>query len=264
MYFGPKICNVSAGTSVFAMVVLEKALSAVHEELDLVTTPSGDAVAMVHCNNCTSDLNAWIGLFKEFSEMFGMNIDMNDIYGKLYNNAMTGDKDCGGLLAFNLFSGEPVIGLNEGRPMFARKPDAKMNLANFMRTHLYASLATLKIGCDILFKEEKVKVDTLYGHGGLFKTKGVGQSILAAAMDAPVAVMETAGEGGPWGMAILAEYMVKRAESEKLEDYLKNKVFGSDAGSRIDPDPEGVAGYEAFMETYKKGLDVERRACADL
>ena len=175
--------NVSAGTSVFAMVVLEKALNAVHEELDLVTTPSGDAVAMVHCNNCTSDLNAWIGLFKEFSEMFGMNIDMNDIYGKLYINAMTGDKDCGGLLAFNLFSGEPVIGLNEGRPMFARKPDAKMNLANFMRTHLYASLATLKIGCDILFKEEKVKVDTLYGHGGLFKTKGVGQSILAAAMD---------------------------------------------------------------------------------
>lgn len=256
--------NVSAGTSVFAMVVLEKALNAVHEELDLVTTPSGDAVAMVHCNNCTSDLNAWIGLFKEFSEMFGMNIDMNDIYGKLYNNAMTGDKDCGGLLAFNLFSGEPVIGLNEGRPMFARKPDAKMNLANFMRTHLYASLATLKIGCDILFKEEKVKVDTLYGHGGLFKTKGVGQSILAAAMDAPVAVMETAGEGGPWGMAILAEYMVKRAEGEKLEDYLKNKVFGSNAGSRIDPDPEGVAGYEAFMETYKKGLDVERRACADL
>ena len=150
--------NVSAGTSVFAMVVLEKALKAVHEELDMVTTPSGDAVAMVHCNNCTSDLNAWVGLFKEFSELFGMDIDMNDIYGKLYNNALTADKDCGGLVAFNLFSGEPVIGLNEGRPMFARKPDARMNLANFMRTHLYASLATLKIGCDILFKEEKVKV----------------------------------------------------------------------------------------------------------
>ena len=165
--------NVSAGTSVFAMVVLEKALKAVHEELDMVTTPSGDAVAMVHCNNCTSDLNAWVGLFKEFSELFGMDIDMNDIYGKLYNNALTADKDGGGLVAFNLFSGEPVIGLNEGRPMFARKPDARMNLANFMRTHLYASLATLKIGCDILFKEEKVKVDTLYGHGGSVQDKGV-------------------------------------------------------------------------------------------
>ena len=155
---------------------------------------------------------------------------MNDIYGKLYNNALTADKDCGGLVAFNLFSGEPVIGLNEGRPMFARKPDARMNLANFMRTHLYASLATLKIGCDILFKEEKVKVDTLYGHGGLFKTKGVGQSILAAAMDAPVAVMETAGEGGAWGIALLAAYMAQKEEGESLADYLGKRVFGGQEG----------------------------------
>ena len=250
--------NVSAGTSVFAMVVLEKALSAVHEELDLVTTPSGDAVAMVHCNNCTSDLNAWIGLFKEFSEMFGMDIDMNDIYGKLYNNAMTGDKDCGGLLAFNLFSGEPVIGLNEGRPMFARKPDAKMNLANFMRTHLYASLATLKIGCDILFKEEKVKVDTLYGHGGLFKTKGVGQSILAAAMDAPVAVMETAGEGGPWGMAVLAAYMVNRSEGEALEDYLSGKVFHGERGTVMQPDPADVKGFDEYIASYKAAIKAQK------
>ncbi|MEE1034583.1 MAG: FGGY-family carbohydrate kinase [Agathobacter sp.] len=250
--------NVSAGTSVFAMVVLEKALSAVHEELDLVTTPSGDAVAMVHCNNCTSDLNAWIGLFKEFSEMFGMNIDMNDIYGKLYNNAMTGDKDCGGLLAFNLFSGEPVIGLNEGRPMFARKPDAKMDLANFMRTHLYASLATLKIGCDILFKEEKVKVDTLYGHGGLFKTKGVGQSILAAAMDAPVAVMETAGEGGPWGMAVLAAYMVNRSEGEALEDYLSGKVFHGEKGTVMQPDPADVKGFDEYIASYKVAIKAQK------
>lgn len=250
--------NVSAGTSVFAMVVLEKALSAVHEELDLVTTPSGDAVAMVHCNNCTSDLNAWIGLFKEFSEMFGMNIDMNDIYGKLYNNAMTGDKDCGGLLAFNLFSGEPVIGLNEGRPMFARKPDAKMDLANFMRTHLYASLATLKIGCDILFKEEKVKVDTLYGHGGLFKTKGVGQSILAAAMDAPVAVMETAGEGGPWGMAVLAAYMVNRSEGEALEDYLSGKVFHGEKGTVMQPDPADVKGFDEYIASYKAAFKAQK------
>ena len=254
----PRTGNVSAGTSVFAMVVLEKALSAVHEELDLVTTPSGDAVAMVHCNNCTSDLNAWIGLFKEFSEMFGMNIDMNDIYGKLYNNAMTGDKDCGGLLAFNLFSGEPVIGLNEGRPMFARKPDAKMNLANFMRTHLYASLATLKIGCDILFKEEKVKVDTLYGHGGLFKTKGVGQSILAAAMDAPVAVMETAGEGGPWGMAVLAAYMVNRSEGEALEDYLSGKVFHGEKGTVMQPDPADVKGFDEYIASYKAAIKAQK------
>ena len=250
--------NVSAGTSVFAMVVLEKALKAVHEELDMVTTPSGDAVAMVHCNNCTSDLNAWVGLFKEFSELFGMDIDMNDIYGKLYNNALTADKDCGGLVAFNLFSGEPVIGLNEGRPMFARKPDARMNLANFMRTHLYASLATLKIGCDILFKEEKVKVDTLYGHGGLFKTKGVGQSILAAAMDAPVAVMETAGEGGPWGMAVLAAYMVNKADGEPLEKYLSDRVFNGEKGIVMQPDPDDVKGFDEYINTYKAAIEAER------
>ncbi len=249
--------NVSAGTSVFAMVVLEKELSKVYKELDLVTTPVGDAVAMVHCNNCTSDLNAWIGLFKEFSDMFGMNIDINDIYGKLYNNAMNGDKDCGGLVSFNLFSGEPVIGLDDGAPMFARKADAKMNLANFMRTHLYASLATLKIGCDILFKEEHVKVDTLYGHGGLFKTKGVGQSVLAAAMNAPVAVMETAGEGGPWGMAILASYMVNNTDNEAFDEFLRNKVFKGAEGTTLEPNPEDVAGFDAYIETYKAAIEAE-------
>lgn len=212
---------------------------------------------MVHCNNCTSDLNAWIGLFKEFSDMFGMDIDINDIYGRLYNNAMTGEKDCGGLVAFNLFSGEPVIGLDDGAPMFARKADAKMNLANFMRTHLYASLATLKIGCDILFKEEHVKVDTLYGHGGLFKTKGVGQSVLAAAMNAPVAVMETAGEGGPWGMAILASYMVNKDDNEAFDDFLKNKVFKGAEGTTLEPNPEDVAGFDAYIETYKAAIKAE-------
>lgn len=252
--------NVSAGTSVFAMVVLEEALKKVHEELDLVTTPVGDTVAMVHCNNCTSDLNAWVGLFKEFSDMFGMNLDMNDIYGKLYTNAMTGDKDCGGLVAFNTFSGEPVIGLNEGRPLFVRKPDARMNLANFMRTHLYASLATLKIGCDILFKEEKVKVDTIYGHGGLFKTKGVGQSVLAAAMNAPVAVMETAGEGGPWGMAILASYMVNKADGESFADFLNKKVFAGESGTVMEPDAADVAGFDAYIESYKTCIAAEQEA----
>jgi sugar (pentulose or hexulose) kinase len=254
--------NVSAGTSVFAMVVLEEDLKAVHEELDMVTTPVGDAVAMVHCNNCTSDLNAWVGLFKEFSEMFGMNLSMDDIYGKLYQNAMNGDKDCGGLMAFNCFSGEPVIGLDEGNPLFVRKPDAKMNLANFMRTHLYASLATLKIGCDILFKEEGVKVDTLYGHGGLFKTKGVGQSVLAAAMNAPVAVMETAGEGGPWGMAILASYMVHKNEGETFDAFLSEKVFHGEKGSVMQPDPQDVAGFDAYIEGYKAAILVEKAAVA--
>lgn len=252
--------NVSAGTSVFAMVVLEEELEKVHEELDIVTTPAGDAVAMVHCNNCTSDLNAWVGLFKEFSELIGVQADMDEIYGKLYNNAMNGDADCGGLVAFNMLSGEPVIGLNEGRPLFVRRPDARMNLANFMRTHLYASLATLKIGCDILFKEEHVKVDTLYGHGGLFKTKGVGQRVLAAAMNAPVAVMETAGEGGPWGMAILASYMVRREEGESFDAYLDKKVFAGQQGSVIRPDEADVRGFDKYIERYRAAVAVEREA----
>lgn len=256
--------NVSAGTSVFAMVVLEEDLKAVHEELDLVTTPAGDTVAMVHCNNCTSDLNAWVNLFREFAETFGMSIDMNQLYGTLYNKALEGDKDCGGLVAFNCFSGEPVIGLNEGRPMFVRKPDAAFHLANFMRTHLYASLATLKIGCDILFKEEKVKVDRIYGHGGLFKTKGVGQSILAAAMDAPVAVMETAGEGGPWGMALLASYMIKKEEGESLEHYLGEKVFAGETGTVMQPDAADVKGFDAYIESYQAAIAAEQAAVTAL
>lgn len=252
--------NVSAGTSVFAMVVLEEDLKAVHEELDMVTTPSGDTVAMVHCNNCTSDLNAWVGLFREFAETFGMTVDMNQLFGTLYNKALEGDKDCGGLLAYNYFSGEPVTGLNEGRPMFVRKPDAHFTLANFMRTHLYASLATLKIGLDILLKEEKVQIDRIYGHGGLFKTKGVGQGILAAAMDAPVAVMETAGEGGPWGMALLASYMIQRESGETLEHYLSEKVFGGETGSVMEPNAADVAGFDAYIAAYKKALAAERAA----
>ena len=226
----------------------------------MVTTPSGDTVAMDHCNNCTSDLNAWVGLFKEFAEAFGMKPDMNELFGTLYRKALEGDKDCGGLLAYNYFSGEPVTGLNEGRPLFVRRPDAHFTLANFMRSHLYASLATLKIGLDILLKEEKVKVDRIYGHGGLFKTKGVGQGILAAAMDAPVAVMETAGEGGPWGMALLASYMVHKAEGETLEQYLSGKIFGGETGTVMEPDPADVAGFDAYIENYKKALEAEMAA----
>ena len=200
--------NVSAGTSVFAMIVLEKNLSKVYPEIDMVTTPSGHPVAMVHCQNCTSDLNAWVNLFREFAQTFGMKISTNDLFGKLYNKALEGDADCGGLLAYNYFSGEHVTGFNEGRPVFARTPDAKFNLANFMRVNLFTSLGALKVGLDILMKEEHVQVDQILGHGGLFKTKGVGQKILAGAIDAPVSVMETAGEGGAWGIALLASYML--------------------------------------------------------
>ena len=195
--------NISAGTSIFSMVVTEKALSKVHEEIDMVTTPDGSPVAMVHCNNCTSDLNAWVNLFEEFAGKLGVKTDKNELYGMLYREALTADADCGGLMAYNYFAGEPVTGLNGGgRPMFVRTPDANFTLANFMRSHLYSSMAALKIGNDILLKEEKVKVDSLTGHGGLFKTPVVGQQLMAAAMNAPVTVMDTASEGGAWGMEI--------------------------------------------------------------
>ena len=249
--------NVSAGTSVFAMIVLEKALKRVHEEIDMVTTPSGDAVAMVHCNNCTSDLNAWVNIFKEFAESFGIDVDMNKLFGTLYNKALEGDKDCGGLLAYNYFSGEHITGFEEGRPMFVRTPDSKFSLANFMRANLYTSLGALKVGLDILLKEEEVAIDRITGHGGLFKTKGVGQKILAAAMDATVSVMKTAGEGGAWGIALLASYMVNKDVGEALEDYLQNKVFGGDEGEKMDPDPEDVKGFDEFIKRYRAGFPIE-------
>ena len=252
--------NVSAGTSVFAMIVLEKALEKVHEEIDMVTTPSGDAVAMVHCNNCTSDRNAWVNIFKEFAESFGMDVDMDQLFGTLYHKALEGDKDCGGLLAYNYFSGEHITGFEEGRPMFVRTPDSRFNLANFMRANLYTSLGALKVGLDILMKEEKVAVDRITGHGGLFKTKGVGQSILAGAMDATVSVMKTAGEGGAWGIALLASYMIQKDAGETLEDYLQQKVFGGDEGEKMDPNPEDVKGFDEFICRYRAGFPIERAA----
>ena len=252
--------NVSAGTSVFAMAVLEKDLTKPYEEIDLVTTPAGDLVAMVHCNNCTSDLNAWVGLFREFAESFGIDVDMNKLFGTLYNKALEGDPDCGGLLAYNYFSGEHITGFDEGRPLFVRSPESKFNLANFMRVHLYTSLGALKTGMDILLKKEDVKLDRMMGHGGLFKTKGVGQRILAGAIDTPVYVMETAGEGGAWGIALLADYLVRKEEGESLTDYLNNKVFQDAEGTGMDPVPEDVAGYEKFMELYTAGLKIERAA----
>ena len=252
--------NVSAGTSVFSMVVLEKELSKVYPELDLVTTPSGDLVAMVHCNNCTADLNAWVNIFKEFAEAFGVDVDMNKLFGTLYNKAMEGDVNGGNLLAYNYISGENITGMEEGRPMFVRTPNSKFNLANFMRVNLYTALGALKIGMDLLLKEEGVQVDKLLGHGGLFKTKGVGQQILADAMNTPISVMETAGEGGAWGIAVLASYMVQKAEGESLGDYLNNKVFAGQEGSELAPDPEGVKGFDEFIEIYKAGLPIQRAA----
>ena len=252
--------NVSAGTSVFSMVVLEKELSKVYPELDLVTTPSGDLVAMVHCNNCTSDLNAWVNIFKEFAEAFGVDVDMNKLFGTLYNKAMEGDVNGGNLLAYNYISGENITGMEEGRPLFVRTPNSKFNLANFMRVNLYTALGALKIGMDLLLKEEGVQVDKLLGHGGLFKTKGVGQQILADAMNTPISAMETAGEGGAWGIAVLASYMVQKAEGESLGDYLNNKVFAGQEGSELAPDPEGVKGFDEFIEIYKAGLPIQRAA----
>ena len=255
--------NVSAGTSVFAMIVLEKPLAKMHPEIDMVTTPSGEPVAMVHCNNCTSDLNAWVNLFGEFLSLFGK-LDRDSLYQTLYHKAMEGDKDCGGLVAYNYFSGEPVTGFEEGRPLFVRRPDSHFTLANFMRAHLYSSLAALKIGLDILLKEEDVQIDSITGHGGLFRTKGVGQSILAAAMNAPISVMETAGEGGAWGVALLAAYMRYREEGQSLGAYLDQKVFADRKAQTMNPDPADVEGFDAFIVQYRACLPVERAAVDSL
>lgn len=256
--------NVSAGTSVFAMIVLEKELSKVYEEIDLVTTPTGNLVAMVHCNNCTSDLNAWVGLFKQFAEAMGVEVDMNKLFATLYNKALEGDSDCGGLLAYNYFSGEHITNFGEGRPLFVRTPESKFNLANFMRVNLFTALGALKTGLDILLKEEDVKLDQILGHGGLFKTKDVGQKIMAAAIDATVSVMETAGEGGAWGIALLASYMLNKTENETLEDYLTQKVFSGKVGTKMDPDPKDVEGFDEFMKRYTRGLAIERAAVENL
>lgn len=252
--------NVSAGTSSFSMIVLEKELSKPYEMIDMVTTPDGSLVAMVHCNNCTSDLNAWVNLFKEYQELLGIPVDMDEIYSKLYNIALTGDTDCGGLLSYNYISGEPVTGLADGRPLFVRSANDKFNLANFMRTHLYASVGVLKIGNDILFNEEKIKVDRITGHGGLFRTKGVGQRILAAAINSPISVMETAGEGGAWGIALLGSYLVNNEKKQSLTDFLDENVFVGDAGIEVSPTPEDVAGFNAYIENYKAGLPIEEAA----
>ncbi len=254
--------NVSAGTSVFAMVVLDEPLKNAYPEIDVVTTPCGDDVAMVHVNTCTSDLNAWVNIFREFADLTGTEISTGDLYGKLYTKALEGDKDCGGLLSYNYFSGENITDMAEGRPLFVRTPNAKFNLANMMRTHLYSSMATLKLGMDILAKEN-VKIDKMFGHGGLFKTKDVGQSFMAAALNSPVSLMETAGEGGAWGIAVLASYMVT-GNGETLTDFLNNKVFAGGDVYTLEPKKDDVDGFNAFAEKYKAGLAIERAAVENL
>ena len=252
--------NISAGTSIFAMVVLEKNLSKVYPQIDIVTTPDGAPVGMVHCNNCTSDINAWVNVFKEFAELYGMKPDMGDLFTKLYSVALEGDADCGGLLAYNFFSGEPVAGFENGVPVFARTATDSFSLANVMRMNLYSALASLKIGLDLMLKEEKVEIDEMFGHGGYFKTKKVGQAFAAAAINAPVSVMETAGEGGAWGIALLASYMVNRGQNQSLQQFLNEVVFADMKSEKLNPDPKDVAGFEAFMERYRKGLTIEKAA----
>lgn len=251
--------NVSAGTSDFAMIVTDQKLG-VHPEIDMVTTPDGLPVAMVHCNNCTSDINAWVSLFGEFSQLMGFEVSRNDLFTGLFREALKGDPDGGGLLSYNFFSGEHIAGLDEGRPLFVRTPHSKFTLANFMRTHLFSSLATLKIGLDLLRETEHVPIERLYGHGGFFKTPEVGQRMLSAAVNAPVSVMETAGEGGPYGMALLAAYMIFKDKGESLADYLDNKVFKDAKSSTVMADAADTAGFNIFLTRYKKALAVEKKA----
>ena len=259
----PRTGNVSAGTSDFAMIVVEK-LPGVHREIDMVTTPTGKPVAMVHCNNCTSDINAWVNLLSEFAGAIGARIDKGDLYTLLFNKALEGESDCGGLLSYNYLSGEGVTDLDAGRPVFARTPDARLTLANFMRTHLLSALATLKIGLDILTEQEHVAIDRLYGHGGYFKTPGVGQRMLSAAVGSPVSVMETAGEGGPYGMALLCAYMLWKKDGQKLEDYLDNAVFAGAKSTTLTADANDIEGFRAFLAQYQKSLPIERAAIETL
>ena len=257
-----KTGNVSAGTSIFAMVVLQNQLSRVYEEIDMVTTPTGKPVAMVHCNNCCTDLDYWVSLFCEFSKAAGSSLTKPQIYDLLYNKALEADADCGGIVNYNYFSGEPVVQLQDGRPLFVRTQNADFNLANFMRAQIYSTMATLKIGMEILEKEN-VEIDCLMGHGGLFKTELVGQKLMAGAMNSPVAVMETAGEGGAWGIAVLAEYAADNNE-KPLEEYLSEKVFSKYKSSVVEPCADDVNGFKEYMKLYKKGLAVQKSAADNL
>ncbi|WP_426807173.1 xylulokinase [Streptococcus anginosus] len=250
--------NVSAGTSIFAMIVLEKTLKRLHPEIDIVTTPVGDTVAMVHANNCSSDINAWVKLFQEFAGLCGKPISTTYIYPLLFNAALSGDKDCGGVLSYGYYSGESITNINEGRPALVRTPDSHFNVSNLMRSHILSAFSTLAIGMEILVDEEKIQIDKILGHGGIFKTPKVGQNLLSAAINSPVSVMETAGEGGAWGIALLADYMIHSEQS--LVDYLDHVVFADTDVKTVEPDIADVAGFKVYLEKYKKGLAVERAA----
>ena len=241
------------------MVVLERPLSKVYEEIDLVTTPTGAPVAMVHCNNCTNDTNAWAGVLRETAELFGAAPPAGELFTRLYQKSLDGDPDCGGVTVCNYLAGEGVTHMDAGRPLVVRMPESRFTLANFFRAQLYSTLATLKIGMDIL-AAEGVAIDSLTGHGGLFKTPLVGQKYLAAACSAPVTCMDTAGEGGPYGMALLAAYRVWKSDGETLEDYLNKHVFAGVSGSTVEPDGETVDGFNAYMERYQALLHVECKA----
>ncbi len=254
----PRTGNVTAGTSVFSMVVLEHALSdATVPEIDLVTTPVGDPVAMVHCNNCTSDINDWVDLLADYSEAMGQPVNKGDIYTTLFNAALDGDKDAGGLVSIPFISGETVMGVQTGYPMVVRRQNANFSVANFMRMNIMAAFGALASGNEAL-RAEGVAIDKLYGHGGIFKTPVVAQSILAAALEAPVTVMETAGEGGAWGQAVAASYMLNKEDGESLADFLNNKVFAGMEGATLEPDSEDVAGYRTFLANFKAANEAEK------
>lgn len=255
---GERTGNVSAGTSIFAMVVLEKQLSRVYPQIDMVMTPAGKPVAMVHCNNCTSDMNAWVGVFSEFLRLMEYDVDMGKLFTKLYQKSLEGGADCGGVTVYNYLSGEHILDLEDGRPIVIRGAEQPFTLANFLRAQLYSTMASLAAGMKILL-DENVVIDRLMGHGGLFKTPVVGQKYLAAATDSPVWVMETAGEGGPYGMALLAAYL-RHSREMTLDQFLENKVFAGTPGSVLEPDPEDVAGFKAYLERFVNGLPVERAA----
>ena len=257
----PRTGNVSAGTSIFAMVVLEKPLSKVYPEIDMVTTPTGKPVAMVHCNNCTNDMNAWVSLLGETAKLFGADVSTGELFTRLYQKSLEGEADCSGVLTFNYMAGEGVTHLDEGRPMVVRRPESRLTLANFLRSQLYATMATLKIGMDILAGEH-VAIDSLTGHGGLFKTPVVGQKYMAAACRAPVTCMESAGEGGPYGMALLASYMVQKAPAQTLEQYLETEVFADVKRMTLAPDSEDAAGFDHYLTQYRAALAAEQAAVA--
>ena len=256
----PRTGSISAGTSAFSLQVLERPLKGYYPQIDVCCTPGGKTVAMAHCNNCTSDIDAWVGLFADTAKVLGVEIDKNELYGKLFRAALEGEPDCDGIVSVNYLAGEHLTETEVGRPMVVRLPESKMTAANFMRAQLYGAVATLKLGMQMLRDKEQVESDMLLGHGGFFKTPGVGQQILADALNVPISTMETAGEGGPWGMALLAAYMVRKEAGESMEDYLRNKVFATAKSVTLQPDPAGVVGFEKYLQRYKTALTAEKTA----